>query len=167
MALFNEILGAYFDWQYFTADFVAMLQFIPRIVGVIMFAFLLNNISRWSSLAFACSLHVFVLFQLMEGYQLRMSQLDQLWRMESTGAVRNSKIKEAVGVISILRKHCIMEINELNFDFLFPLVVMHAASACNLPFAFVQVTEERAFYCSLFLVDVGCLVAISIDFIDC
>ena len=114
--------------------------------------------------AFAFSLPVFVLFQLtadLADCRLLMRHLDQLWGMESAGAVRISKMKEAVGVISILRS-CMLEINELNFGFLFPLVVMHAASACNLPFAIVQATEERAFYCSIFLVDVGCLVAIAI-----
>ena len=69
-----------------------------------MFVFVFNNISRWSSLAFACSLPSFVLFQLTAGYHLLMSHVDQLWRMESASVVvvRISKLKEALGVISIL-----------------------------------------------------------------
>ena len=161
LALFEEMLSVYFEWQYFTEDIVATLQFIPRIDGVIISTFVFNNISRWSSLVFACCLPVFVLFQLTACYRLLMSQLDQLWRMEPSVADRKVKMKEVLGVISIL-KGCMLEISELNFGLPFPLIVMHAASAYNLPFAIAQNTNERIFYCYLFLVSIAFLVVISI-----
>ena len=162
VALCEEILSAYFDWEYFIEDTLPMLQFVPRIDGVILFTFVFLNISRWFSLAFACFLPVFVLFHLTACYHLLVSQLDQLWRMESADAVRMSKMKEALGVISIL-KSCMLAVNELNFGLLFPLIVMHVASACNLPFAIVQPKDQRTLYCSLLFVSIALLVVISIS----
>ena len=70
-------------------------------------------------------------------------------------------MREFLGRISIL-KGCLLEINELNFGLLLPLVVMHGSSACNLPLAIAQSNNVQIFYYALLLDSLAFLVGVCI-----
>ena len=70
-------------------------------------------------------------------------------------------MKDVLERISTI-KGCLLEINELNFGLLLPLLLTHAASACYLPFAIAQANNEQMFYYSLLLVSIAFLVVTSI-----
>lgn len=160
LALVEEIYSSCSAWPSFENSTV-LLQFIPRISTVIKFTLTLNNLSRGSSLAFACALPLFVLLKCTACYSILTSQLDELSKSAPSGGVQKLQMKQTILLIGIL-KTCLLEINELNSGLLLPLVLTHATTVSNVPFAIVTEDAERGLYCGLFLISIAILCVVCV-----